>query len=124
MTGGEIAALAMLDATVRLIDGALPEESVRDESFVDTLLDHPAYTRPPTFRGVDVPEVLLSGRPREDRRMATRSLAGSHSRPASRSAISQACRLPARLPRRSPNGIIRELSASRPIFFTDLKSRT
>ena len=61
MTGGEIAALAMLDATVRLVEGALPEDSVRDESFADALLDHPAYTRPPTFRGVDVPQVLLSG---------------------------------------------------------------
>ena len=61
MTGGEIAALAMLDATIRLVEGVLPEESLRAESFADALLDHPAYTRPPTFRGVDVPEVLLSG---------------------------------------------------------------
>ena len=61
MTGGEIAALAILDATIRLVEGALPEESVREESFSGDSLDHPAYTRPPRFRGVDVPEVLLSG---------------------------------------------------------------
>jgi len=61
MTGGEIAALAMLDATVRLVEGALPEESVSTESFSAGSLDHPSYTRPPRFRGIDVPEVLLSG---------------------------------------------------------------
>ncbi|MBV9402323.1 MAG: tRNA (guanosine(37)-N1)-methyltransferase TrmD [Candidatus Eremiobacteraeota bacterium] len=61
MTGGEIAALAMLDATVRLLPGALSEGSVENESFSEAALDHPSYTRPPTFRGVDVPQVLLSG---------------------------------------------------------------
>lgn len=61
MTGGEIAALAILDATVRLVEGALPEQSINQESFSDDSLDHPAYTRPPRFRGVDVPQVLLSG---------------------------------------------------------------
>ncbi|MBV8727809.1 MAG: tRNA (guanosine(37)-N1)-methyltransferase TrmD, partial [Candidatus Eremiobacteraeota bacterium] len=61
MTGGEIAALAILDATVRLIEGALPPESVSEESFSAGSLDHPAYTRPPSFRGIDVPKVLLSG---------------------------------------------------------------
>ena len=61
MTGGEIAALAMLDATVRLVEGALPDASVREESFSNASLDHPAYTRPSRFRGLDVPPVLLSG---------------------------------------------------------------
>jgi tRNA (guanine37-N1)-methyltransferase len=61
LTGGEIAAMAFLDATVRLIPGAIDAESAATESWADGGLDHPAYTRPPTFRGVDVPPVLLSG---------------------------------------------------------------
>lgn len=61
VTGGEIPALAILDATVRLVEGAVRPESVADDSFSDAALDHPAYTRPRRFRGVDVPEVLLSG---------------------------------------------------------------
>ncbi|MFN2460167.1 MAG: tRNA (guanosine(37)-N1)-methyltransferase TrmD [Candidatus Velthaea sp.] len=61
LTGGEIPAMAMLDATVRLLDGAIADASRASESFVDGNLDYPAYTRPPTFRGVDVPPVLLSG---------------------------------------------------------------
>ena len=61
LTGGEIPALAMLDATVRLLEGALRAESLADESFNGAGLDYPAYTRPPRFRGVDVPDVLLSG---------------------------------------------------------------
>jgi len=61
MTGGEIAAMAMMDATVRLVEGAIDAESLASESWNGDGLDHPAYTRPPTFRGIDVPEVLLSG---------------------------------------------------------------
>ena len=61
LTGGELPALAAIDATVRLIDGALREESREQESFSGSLLDYPSYTRPARFRGVDVPEVLLSG---------------------------------------------------------------
>jgi tRNA (guanine37-N1)-methyltransferase len=61
LTGGEIAAMALLDATARLIPGAIDPESAANESWTGTELDHPAYTRPPTFRGIDVPEVLLSG---------------------------------------------------------------
>ena len=61
LTGGEIAAMALLDATVRLVPGAIDAESATSESWTDGELDHPAYTRPPTFRGVDVPAVLLSG---------------------------------------------------------------
>jgi tRNA (guanine37-N1)-methyltransferase len=61
LTGGEIPAMAFLDATVRLVDGAIAAESRAAESFVDGELDYPAYTRPPVFRGVDVPAVLLSG---------------------------------------------------------------
>ena len=61
LTGGEIPALAFMDATVRLVAGAIRPESLRSESFAEGLLDYPSYTRPATFRGVDVPAVLLSG---------------------------------------------------------------
>jgi len=63
LTGGELAALTVLDATARLIPGVLGhEESAQAESFTDPdLLDHPHYTRPPEFRGMVVPPVLLSG---------------------------------------------------------------
>jgi tRNA (guanine37-N1)-methyltransferase len=61
LTGGEIPALAFLDATVRLVEGAINAESLASESFTGNRLDAPAYTRPASFRGADVPEVLLSG---------------------------------------------------------------
>ncbi|HEY0615538.1 MAG TPA: tRNA (guanosine(37)-N1)-methyltransferase TrmD [Candidatus Elarobacter sp.] len=61
LTGGEIAAMAFLDATVRLVPGVIDPDSAASESWAGDGLDHPAYTRPPTFRGVDVPPVLLSG---------------------------------------------------------------
>jgi tRNA (guanine37-N1)-methyltransferase len=62
LTGGEPAALAVIDAIVRLLPGALGnEESTRNESFAEGLLEGPQYTRPPEFRGLKVPEVLLSG---------------------------------------------------------------
>ena len=62
MTGGEIAALAVIDAAVRLLPGALgSEDSAACESFEDGLLEYPHYTRPRTFQGLDVPEVLLGG---------------------------------------------------------------
>jgi tRNA (guanine37-N1)-methyltransferase len=61
LTGGELAAMAFLDATVRLVPGAIDADSAASESWTAGDLDHPAYTRPPAFRGVDVPAVLLSG---------------------------------------------------------------
>ncbi|HEV3090909.1 MAG TPA: tRNA (guanosine(37)-N1)-methyltransferase TrmD [Candidatus Cybelea sp.] len=61
LTGGEIPALAFMDATVRLLAGAIRPESLEHESFTGGLLDYPSFTRPATFRGVDVPDVLLSG---------------------------------------------------------------
>ncbi len=62
MTGGEIAAQALIDATVRLLPGVLGnEESAIEESFSSGLLEHPQYTRPNDWRGIAVPEVLLSG---------------------------------------------------------------
>jgi tRNA (guanine37-N1)-methyltransferase len=61
-TGGEPAALVMIDATVRLLPGALGSEtSAVNESFSDGLLDCPQYTRPPEFEGMRAPEVLLRG---------------------------------------------------------------
>jgi tRNA (guanine37-N1)-methyltransferase len=62
LTGGEVAALAVIEATVRLIPGALGDaESAETDSFSDGLLDWPHYTRPAEVRGKGVPEVLLSG---------------------------------------------------------------
>ncbi|HKU67135.1 MAG TPA: tRNA (guanosine(37)-N1)-methyltransferase TrmD [Candidatus Baltobacteraceae bacterium] len=61
LTGGELPAIAMMDATVRLLEGAVRAESLVDESFSSGALDYPSYTRPAEFRGICVPEVLLSG---------------------------------------------------------------
>jgi tRNA (guanine37-N1)-methyltransferase len=61
LTGGELPALAFLDATVRLLAGAINPDSLAEESFAANALDSPSYTRPPTFRGAAIPEVLLSG---------------------------------------------------------------
>jgi len=62
LSGGEPAATVVIDAVVRLLPGALGSEtSAVYESFSEGLLDHPQYTRPPEFRGMKVPEVLLSG---------------------------------------------------------------
>jgi tRNA (guanine37-N1)-methyltransferase len=62
LSGGEIAALALIDACVRQLPGALNDEaSAVEDSFVDGLLDCPHYTRPEVYEGIPVPEVLLSG---------------------------------------------------------------
>ena len=62
LSGGELAAMALIDAVVRQLPGALGDElSALEESFADGLLDCPQYTRPETYRGEKVPEVLLSG---------------------------------------------------------------
>ena len=61
LTGGEVPAMAITDAITRLIPGVITEESLETESFNDNLLDYPNYTRPEVFRGMKVPEVLLSG---------------------------------------------------------------
>lgn len=62
LTGGELAALAVADAVVRLLPGALGDPTgAQDDSFASGLLEYPHYTRPPEFRGWAVPEVLLSG---------------------------------------------------------------
>lgn len=61
LTGGELPAMVVIDALTRLIPGVLDEESVAAESFTSGLLDYPQYTRPREFRGMTVPEVLVSG---------------------------------------------------------------
>ncbi|MFH1748291.1 MAG: tRNA (guanosine(37)-N1)-methyltransferase TrmD [Planctomycetota bacterium] len=62
MTGGELAALAIIDSVVRLLPGALGhDDATTHESFQNNQLDYPQYTRPREFRGLTVPEVLLSG---------------------------------------------------------------
>ena len=68
MTGGELAALVIIDAVTRLVPGAVGDEkSVEDESFSSGLLEYPQYTRPREFRGMKVPDVLLSGNHEEIR---------------------------------------------------------
>ncbi len=62
LSGGEVAAMAVIDAVGRLVPGVLGcEDSNREDSFEDGLLEHPHYTRPAVFEGREVPEVLLSG---------------------------------------------------------------
>ncbi len=61
LSGGEIAAMALIDAVVRHLPGTMKQESAEDESFADGRLDVPHYTRPESWRGQEVPAVLLSG---------------------------------------------------------------
>ncbi len=58
---GEVAAMVIIEAVLRLVGGVIRSESVQEESFSDGLLEHPQYTRPAVFRGRAVPEVLVSG---------------------------------------------------------------
>ena len=62
LSGGEPAAIALLDACVRLLSGVMGKEaSIDEESFADGLLEYPQYTRPPVFEGEPIPDVLLAG---------------------------------------------------------------
>ena len=61
LTGGEIPAMIITDSVVRLIDGVITKESLDSESFSDNLLDYETYTKPREYRGMKVPDVLLSG---------------------------------------------------------------
>jgi tRNA (guanine37-N1)-methyltransferase len=73
LSGGELAAMVVVEAVVRLLPGAVGDAaSVADDSFSEGLLDHPQYTRPAIFRGCAVPEVLLSGHHEAIRRWRTR----------------------------------------------------
>ena len=84
LAGGEAAALVAIEACVRLVPGVLGQaESLSEESFEDGLLEHPQYTRPRTFEGLDIPEVLLGGNHGEVRkwRQAQREQATRERRP-------------------------------------------
>lgn len=73
LNGGEIPALVFLEVISRYVPGFLgSEQSVEEESFSDGLLEYPQYTRPPVFRGMEVPEVLLSGNHAEIKRWRRR----------------------------------------------------
>ena len=61
LTGGEIPAMVLIDASARYIEGVLNKESIIEESFSNNLLEYPQYTRPQNFLGLEVPDVLLSG---------------------------------------------------------------
>ena len=61
LTGGELPSMVITDSIVRLIDGVIQEESHINDSFNNNLLDYPVYTKPVEFRGMKVPDVLLSG---------------------------------------------------------------
>ena len=69
LTGGELPAMVIIDAAVRLVPGVLgDEDSARHDSFADFIFDYPQYTRPPDYKGMNVPEVLLSGNHEEIRK--------------------------------------------------------
>lgn len=69
LAGGEVAAMVVIESVVRLLPGAISDpDSARLESFEDGSLDYPQYTRPPVFRGMAVPEILLSGNHEQVRR--------------------------------------------------------
>ena len=61
LTGGEIPAMAVVDAVARYVDGVIKGESLEQESFSNNMLEYPHYTRPQEFKGLKVPEVLLNG---------------------------------------------------------------
>lgn len=61
LTGGEIPASSIVDSVVRLLPGVINEESLDSESFTDNLLDYPQYTKPAEYRGLKVPDILISG---------------------------------------------------------------
>ncbi len=61
LTGGELASMMISDSVIRLLDGVITNTSLEYESFNDNLLDYPVYTKPRDFRGMEVPEVLISG---------------------------------------------------------------
>lgn len=65
LTGGELPAMIVSDSVIRLLDNAIRKESSDDDSFSNGLLEYPQYTRPVSYKGMDVPEVLLSGNHKE-----------------------------------------------------------
>ena len=61
LTGGELASMVITDSIVRLLPGVINEDSHKNDSFSNQLLDYPVYTKPKNYKGMEVPEVLLSG---------------------------------------------------------------
>ena len=61
LTGGELPAMIVMDSTVRQIEGVIKKDSLKDETFTHGLLEHRQYTRPDVYRGMSVPEILISG---------------------------------------------------------------
>lgn len=61
LTGGELPAMVVADSIIRLLDGVISSDSLKDESFTSGLLEYPQYTRPQNFMGMEVPQVLISG---------------------------------------------------------------
>lgn len=61
LTGGELAAMVLVDSTARLVDSVITKDSLENESFEDNLLEYPQYTKPSNYKGFEVPSVLLSG---------------------------------------------------------------
>ena len=61
LLGGELPAMVLLDSVSRYVDGVLSNDSIKEESFSNNLLEYPQYTRPEIFNGLKVPEVLISG---------------------------------------------------------------
>lgn len=61
LTGGEVPAMVVCDSVIRLLDGVIKEDSYVEDSFTNNLLDYPTYTKPYDFRGMKVPDVLISG---------------------------------------------------------------
>jgi len=81
LTGGELPALVLVDAVVRLVPGAIAQASHEDDSFAAGLLEYPQYTRPASFRGHEVPPILLSGNHGEvDRWRRREALRRTHER--------------------------------------------
>ncbi len=72
MSSGEIAATVVIDTVYRLVDGVISGESLEEESYCGGLLEYPQYTRPPVYRGLEVPDVLMSGNHEEIRKWRLR----------------------------------------------------
>ena len=95
LNGGEVAALAITEAVVRLLPGFMGNaESLVEESHADGLLEYPVYTKPASWQGRDVPDVLLSGDHGADRRVAARAGRASHRRAAAGPAAAHRARSP------------------------------
>ena len=77
-TGGELPAMVMVDAITRLLPGVIEASSIADESHEAGLIEYPHYTRPASVRGLEVPEVLISGHHAQIRAMASRAVDSPH----------------------------------------------